>query len=96
MKKWLALCLVMALMIVPFAAFAEGTTMTPGKYVGVANGMKGEIKVEVEVDATSILSASVLESDDTRPIFNAASETLLLEIVEKQSVTLDTVSGATI
>ncbi len=86
--------------------------MTPGTYYGEAYGKwkEGTIegarfgspaeiaptKVSVTVDETSILSVSVESCDDTPGFIETPMEQIPADIVEYQSVNVDTVSGATL
>lgn len=73
----------------------EGLKFTPGKYQASAMGMRGDIKVEVEVDANSIKSVKVVDNVDTKGIADTALEVIPGKIVEGQTLAVDTVSGAT-
>lgn len=79
----------------PTPTAGQTTVMTAGRYTGSSTGMKGPITVEVEVSESEILSVTIVDSMDTEPLFEAAS-VLASQIVEKQSIALDAVSGATI
>ena len=68
----------------------------PGTYQAEANGMNGPVKVEVAVDAESILSVKILDHAETKGISDPAIERMPQAIVDGQSIAVDTVSGATI
>lgn len=86
--------------------------MTPGTYVGEAYGKwkKGSIEgerfgspatieptqVEVTVDETSIISVNVLSCSDTPGFYEVAAERIPNDIVDQQSVFVDTVTGSTL
>lgn len=86
--------------------------MTPGTYTGEAYGkwkagsIEGErfgcpaiiepVRVEVTVDETSITKAEVLACSDTPGFFEPAIERMPRDIVEQQSLFVDTVTGATL
>lgn len=74
----------------------EAGMYNPGTYIGTADGHNGEIKVEVKVDKDKILSLIVLESAETEGIADPAIEKIPAAIVEKQTLAVDTVSGATV
>ena len=74
-------------------AFADGK-MTPGEYSTTVTGMKGDMTVTVTVDAEKILSIEV-DSVDTVQIVGAVIDTMVPEIIEKQSIAVDGVTGAT-
>ncbi len=72
-------------------ASAEATTCT-----GEAQGMDGAVKVEVKADANKIYSVTVTEQNETEGIGTKAVDELPGAIVEKQSINVDAVSGATV
>lgn len=69
---------------------------TPGVYTASAKGNNGDVKVEVEVSETEILSVKVLEHQETEGISDKAISDLPAAIVAAQGLGLDTVSGATV
>lgn len=85
--------------------------MTPGTYTGEAYGKwkKGTIegerfgspatilptKVEVMVDETSILNVEVVDCSDTPGFIEPCIERIPAAIVQQQSLSVDTVTGAT-
>lgn len=71
-------------------------TYNPGKYEAEAKGFGGQIKVEVEVDSNKILNVTIKEASETDGIGSKAVESLPALIVEKNSVEIDNVSGATV
>lgn len=84
MKK-LLLCLMVALSLTAIAATKEGTGM----------GYKDDITVSVETEGDKILAIKVVKMDETKRIAEPAIEKLTAEILEKQSVEVDNVAGAT-
>lgn len=96
MKKLFALVLSAALLL----GCANAYAMTAGTYTGTANGMKGEVTVEVTVTEEKIESVTVTAQHETYGIgcgIDAAPvEAIPAWIVENQSLAADTVSGATI
>jgi succinate dehydrogenase/fumarate reductase flavoprotein subunit/uncharacterized protein with FMN-binding domain len=77
------------------AAQQEAGAMTPGEYTSTVASMKGDMTVHVTVDETSITDISV-DTVDTVQIVGAVIENLIPEIIEKQSIKVDGVTGATI
>lgn len=67
-----------------------------GTYTGSAQGMNGEVVVEVEVSDDAILSVKITDEKETDGISDPAIETLPVEIVEYQSLGLDTITGCTV
>lgn len=68
--------------------------MTPGVYTGKANGMCGELSVEITVTESAITGVSVGDNSETVDVGTLAFPILSSSIVENQSL-IDTVSGAT-
>ena len=83
----------------------QGTTAAPettaapagGTFEGSGAGRNGDIKVSVTVDgAGAITAVEVLASEETEGIGDTAMEQLIKEIVDNQSIAVDSVSGVTI
>lgn len=69
----------------------------PGTYTGVGKGKNGEIKVEVTFTENQIKSVVMADGNgETAGISDAAVERIPNEIVEKQSLAIDAVSGASL
>jgi len=80
------------------AAQPEGPSvqeMTAGEYEVSVKGYQEGMKVKVTVDKNSIKSVEVLEHGETPGVSDAALTNMPDRIVEDQSVTVDTVAGAT-
>ncbi len=78
---------------------APETTAAPagGTFEGSGAGRNGDIKVSVTVDGDGAITAvEVLASEETEGIGDTAMEQLIKEIVDNQSIAVDSVSGATI
>ena len=80
---------------------SKGTnTYKPGTYTINTNGMKGEMTVDVTFDEKSIKEVKVVDHKETYGIGYGMEttqiEVLPKEIVEKQSISIDTVTGATL
>lgn len=69
---------------------------TPGTYEGVGAGRNGDLKVEVVVDDSKILSVKVVDHSETPALSDAPIEEIPLTIVEGQSLNVDIISGATV
>ena len=65
-----------------------------GKYQGNGTGFKGNVKAEVVVSGGKISSINILENIDDAPYFDKA-KTLIPSIISKQSLKVDSISGAT-
>ncbi len=92
MKKLLSIILAVAL------ALALGALAEDGKITstGVGQGIDGDVKVQVVADATTIYSVEVLEQNETPGIGSVAVEQLPGQIVEANSILVDSISGATV
>ncbi|MFW6279286.1 MAG: FMN-binding protein, partial [Bacillota bacterium] len=65
-------------------------------YTGSAEGMNDDIEVEVTIEDDEITALEVISHDDTEDIAEPAFEELSEAVVNEQSTSVDTVSGATI
>lgn len=72
----------------------ENATYKDGNFTGIAQGFKGEVKVNVEIKNGKIQSIKCTKTQDDKPYFSKASA-LMSKIVKKQSTNVDVVSGAT-
>lgn len=70
--------------------------LAPGTYTGSAMGRAGEITVEVSVKNDCITRATLVSNGDTAVISERAAEKILGDIVEYQTLEVDTVSGASL
>ncbi len=69
---------------------------TPGEYTASAQGMESLVTVTIKVDETSILEATVDTAGETAGLGEPAGAKLAEEILSKQSIDIDGVSGATV
>lgn len=69
-------------------------TLQDGTYEGSAEGFKGTITVSVQVEGGKVTDIQVVSESDT-PNFFSQAESVLDSIIEAQSLSVDTVSGAT-
>lgn len=67
-----------------------------GTYEGTAKGFGGEIKATVKLSDNKIEEIIVVGEKETPSIGSVAVETMPLEMVDKQMVNVDIVSGATV
>ena len=79
----------------PAEADAPALHFTPGTYTATGRGNNGDISVSVTFSEDAITDVTVGENKETVGIGDAAIERLPARIVEKQSLMVDTVSGAT-
>lgn len=66
-----------------------------GVYTGEGNGFRGKTTVKVKVENGIITDITIVSTDDDRDFFDQASSSIIAEIIGKQSVDVDAVSGAT-
>ncbi len=78
------------------AESAGENSFKAGTYTAEAEGKNGNVKVEVGVSESKIESITVLESAETAGLGDAAMESLTKDILSKQSIGVDAVSGATV
>ena len=71
-------------------------TFVDGVYTGSAKGMKGDIKLEITVENSSITKIEVLENVETSNIFAGVLDEYIPSIISTQNVDIDMVTGATI
>ena len=93
MKKSMAMLL--TLLLVLFGTTAWAQSYTAGVYTAQANGNNGPVTVEVEVNDSEILNVRVTDHAETAGLSDAPIERIPAEIVEGQTLAVDTVSGAT-
>ncbi|MEG1512619.1 MAG: flavocytochrome c [Raoultibacter sp.] len=67
-----------------------------GAYVGSAMGKHGNFDIEVVMKGGAIERINVLESNETLGLGDVAMDTMSKLIVDKQTLNVDTVSGATL
>jgi len=67
-----------------------------GTYTAVVKGHNGDLKAEVELNDTSIVSVKVSEHTETPGLGDVAIERMISEISEGQTLAVDTVAGATV
>ena len=66
-----------------------------GVYTGIANGFRGEIEVSVTVLNGNIVDITTISYSDDDEYFTRAQNTIFAEVLNKQDVDVDSVTGAT-
>ncbi|MDD5937121.1 MAG: FAD-dependent oxidoreductase [Clostridiales bacterium] len=74
----------------------KADSFTAGTYTATAKGNGGDVTVTMELSETEIVSVKVDAASETAGLGDKAAETLSNQIVEKQSIGLDAVTGATV
>jgi len=67
-----------------------------GTFEGVGQGMQGDIKVSIDVSSGVITNVEVVEAKETPYVAEVALERIPAQIVEHQTTSVDTVTGATL
>lgn len=104
MKKIFALLLVLTLVLVGCGGTGTktpetpaGETAEPKTITKTVKGHNGDVQVTTTFDAAGKITAvEVGDNEETPDIAGPAIETVTKSIVEKNSVAVDTVSGATV
>lgn len=68
---------------------------TDGTYTGSAQGFGGIVEVELVIEKGTIISARATKADQETPDYFRQAEIIFDEVVKKQSVEVDVVTGAT-
>lgn len=76
-------------------AFGDATGIADGVYSGTGKGFKGNTTVQVTVETQQITEIIVTQTYDDAKWFNRAYNTIVSSIIETQTTSVDTVSGAT-
>ncbi len=71
------------------------TDLTDGTYSGTGQGRNGGIEVTVKVKKGKVTSVTVESSSEDAQYMNRAKDTVISGIINRQSLNVDTVSGAT-
>lgn len=75
---------------------ASQVSYKAGTYTGTGKGNNGPVKVEVTFSENEITKVVVKDNSETPGIFEKAAEQVPADIVDHQSLAVDTVSGATV
>lgn len=67
-----------------------------GTYKATAKGINGDVVIEVKFDKGAILEVKTLEHSETTGLGDVALERIAKEVVDGQTLAVDTVSGATV
>lgn len=75
---------------------AEGLQFTPGTYEAETTGRNGKLRLSVTVDEGSITDIQILEHSETATLSDAPLTQIPADILKYQSLSVDTVAGATL
>ncbi len=96
MKKSFTALLAASLMLAGCASSADSTATASSKtFTGSSTGMQGPVTVTLSVDGDKITNVELTEISETPSVASVAMERIPQQIVEHQTTTLDTVTGAT-
>jgi uncharacterized protein with FMN-binding domain len=90
--------LVLALSLI-FAGCSQGPAAPAwkdGTYSGKAEGVHGDIEVNVEISGGKIAKVNIVSENETEGVSDLAVEQIPAAIVEKQSAEVEAVAGATV
>ncbi len=96
MRKWLVMGCALAALLAGCTTTKTGQAFKAGTYSGSAQGRNGPIVVEVTVDSSSILNVAVKEQHETDAVSDNALRFGPQQIVERQCLAVDSVSGASL
>ncbi len=91
MKKALSILLALSVMVLMMAAACA----EPAVFTGTARGMQGEVIVNVTIDDGRITAIEYEKYPETENITHVARDRIPAQIIEHQTLDLDTVTGAT-
>ena len=91
MKKALSILLALSVMVLMMAAACA----EPAVFTGTARGMQGEVIVNVTIDEGKITAIEYEKYPETENITYVARDRIPAQIIEHQTLDLDTVTGAT-
>ncbi len=90
MRKILSILLCLAT-----AAVMTGCTASAEQYTGEAEGYGGILRVSVKVNGEDITAVEVVEHHETEGVGTRAIDALPMDIANKDSIDVDSISGAT-
>ena len=96
-NRILIITLCMLLIVPIFSGFAAdaATPYKAGTYSAAAQGREGAVKVEVSFSATKITGIKIIGESETAGLGDAALEKVKKQILDGQTLAVDTVAGAT-
>ena len=95
MKRLFNSAAVFAAVLMLFVSCSKQGSLKAGTYQATAKGNNGDVTVAVTVTSSKIKKVEVVKHSETPGISDKAISELPKTIVEKQSVAVDTISGAT-
>ena len=96
MKKLLSVVLTLAMVLTMAVGMAETTLYTPGTYEAAAQGMGGDVKVTVTVDAASITDVQVDVSHETPGYGADHQKDFEAAVLAGNGAEIDVIAGCTV
>lgn len=94
MKKLVAV--VLALLMLPCSFAMADRELNAGVYSASSQGFGGQLTIKATVDGDAITALDVVEASETAGVGEAALPVLVQRVLDKQSIGIDLVSGATV
>ncbi|WP_071392986.1 FMN-binding protein [Bacillus tuaregi] len=94
-KKFMTAAAIVGTAIVLFGCGGGGSEWADGDYEGRAEGMHGDLVVNVSIEEGKISKVDIVEHAESPGVSDGAIEQVPQSIVEQQSTEVDTVTGAT-
>ncbi|MDO4548621.1 MAG: FAD-dependent oxidoreductase [Clostridia bacterium] len=92
-KSFTTICLIAIMTLLASVSLAQ--EYTPGVYEATGMGNNGQISVSVTFSETAITDIQILDHSETPGIGDNAIDKLIPDILENQSLGVDTIGGAT-
>ncbi|WP_026476322.1 FAD-dependent oxidoreductase [Alkaliphilus transvaalensis] len=98
MKKFISLliCICMITLMLAGCTNDQPTALIHGSYEGTAAGMQGPMTVKIAVEDSKITEIEFIENSETDYVVKVAIERIPAQIIEHQSLAIETVTGATL
>ena len=95
-KRFLLITFVLLACVFMFTGCGKSESKwNDGEYEGTAEGMHGELGVNVTIEDGKISKIDIVSQAETEGVSDVALERVPEDIIDKQSTEVDTVSGAT-
>ncbi len=95
MKKMLSFLLVLA-MLLSMTSISFADTMKDGTFTSTVQAMHGKLTLETTVASNKVTDIKVVDETETPGVTAPVYNEMIPNIIEKQSIAVDTITGATI
>lgn len=82
--------------VIPVWEEPEEIVLKSGEFLGEDRGIGGPLKVKVKMKDTKITDIEVVYHNETKGVSTNAMDIIISSIIEKQTLDVDTVTGATV